>query len=421
MKEMNYTRVQLAEYLLYHQNQVIPAHYSSTRQRALFTQKWTGYSAANGKHYLNNKEIIFDEDKLAFLDRLVNDPRFEMFSKGWSAVYTFLKERYVNIHQSDVIAALQRSEHHQKYAPSKRPKQIRPVSIQEPHKLIQIDESFFTNGYNLLLAIDASSRYLYGLLRHRNINSDDVRDLVNRINTRLNKPPVFISDNGQIFNIIAETNKHINTSVYRSMANGRVERVHRTIKSTLTQLLAAGEVMSEGLLQRVINNYNNALNQAINKTPVVADTQREVKTVKSVATAHHATYPLHTRVRISMYKLHPELLKDVKYKDSHVQHWSNEIYEIVAIHRPRNPTMAAYSLYYLLANQADTKYYFEDLKLANQSVGLVANVKAKPPKPKPTQKTRIQKAEERELNWEHRRMKTTTEKRVPKPNSRFAI
>ena len=31
-------------------------------------------------------------DKLAFLDRLVNDPRFEMFSKGWSAVYTFLKE-----------------------------------------------------------------------------------------------------------------------------------------------------------------------------------------------------------------------------------------------------------------------------------------------------------------------------------------
>ena len=104
MKEMNYTRVQLAEYLLYRQNNLIPQHYSSTRQRALFTQKWTGYSAANGKHYLNNKEIIFDEDKLAFLNRLVNDPRFEMFSKGWSAVYTFLKERYVNIHQSDVIA-----------------------------------------------------------------------------------------------------------------------------------------------------------------------------------------------------------------------------------------------------------------------------------------------------------------------------
>ena len=160
------------------------------------------------------------------------------------------------------------------------------------------------------------------LVRHRNINSDDVRDLVNRINTRLGKNPVFISDNGGIFNIIAETNKHINTSVYRSMANGRVERVHRTIKSTLTQLLAAGEVMSEALLQRVINNYNNALNQAINKTPALADTQREVKTVKSVATIQHPTYPLHTRVRISMYKLHPELLKDVKYKDSHVQHWS---------------------------------------------------------------------------------------------------
>ena len=413
---MNYTRVQLAEYLLYRQNNLIPQHYTSTRQRALFTQKWTGYSAANGKHYLNNKEIIFDENKTAFLDTLVNDPRFEMFSKGWSAVYTFLKERYINIHQSDVIAALQRSEHHQKYAPSKRPKQIRPVSIQEPHKIIQIDESYFTNGYNLLLAIDSSSRFLYGLVRHRNINSDDVRDLVNRINTRLGKNPVFISDNGGIFNVIAETNKHINTSVYRSMANGRVERVHRTIKSTLTQLLAAGEVMSEGLLQRVINNYNHALNQAINKIPAMADTQREVKTVKSIATAHHATYPLHTRVRISMYKLHPELLKDVKYKDSHVQHWSNEIYEIVAIHRPRNPTMAHY---YLLANQADTKYYHEDLKLANESVGLVANVK--PPKPKPIQKTRIQKAEERELTWQHRRMKTTTNKRVPKPNPRFAI
>ena len=120
MKEMKYTRVQLAEYLLYRQNQVVPVHYTSTRQRALFTQKWAGYSAANGKHYLNNKEIVFDEDKTAFLDRLVNNPRFEMFSKGWSAVYIFLKERYVNIHQSDVIAALQRSEHHQKYAPSKK-------------------------------------------------------------------------------------------------------------------------------------------------------------------------------------------------------------------------------------------------------------------------------------------------------------
>ena len=171
---MNYTRAQLNEYLLFVNNNVIPAHYSSTRQRALFTQKWAGYSAVNGKHYLNNKEIVFDEEKTAFLDRLVNDPRFEMFSKGWSVVYTFLKERYVNIHQSDVIAALQRSEHHQKYAPSKKPKQVRPVAIQEPHKVIQIDESFFTNGYNLLLAIDASSRYLYGLVRHRNINSDDV-------------------------------------------------------------------------------------------------------------------------------------------------------------------------------------------------------------------------------------------------------
>ena len=119
MKKMNYTRVQLAEYLLYRQNQVVPVHYTSTRQRALFTHKWTGYTTANGKHYLNNKEIVFDEDKTAFLDRLVNDPRFEMFSKGWSAVYTFLKDRYVNIHQSDVISALQRSEHHQKYAPSK--------------------------------------------------------------------------------------------------------------------------------------------------------------------------------------------------------------------------------------------------------------------------------------------------------------
>ena len=298
---MNYTLPQLQEFLLYHQNQVIPAHYTSTRQKALFAQKWAGYTNANGKHYLNNKEIVFDNDKVAFLDRLVNDPRFEMFSKGWSAVYTFLKDRYVNIHQSDVIASLQRSEHHQKYAPSKKPKQVRPVSIQEPHKIIQIDESYFTNGYNLLLAIDASSRFLYGLVRHRNINSDDVRDLINRINTRLGKNPVFISDNGQIFNIIAETNKHINTSVYRSMANGRVERVHRTIKSTLTQLLAAGEVMSEALLQRVINNYNHALNQAINKIPAVADATRHVVTVKNVATAHHPTYPLHTRVRISIF------------------------------------------------------------------------------------------------------------------------
>ena len=50
-----------------------------------------------------------------------------------------------------------------------------------------------------------------------------------------------------------------------------------------------------------------------------------------------------------------------------------------------------------------------------------ANAKAKPPKPKPIDKSRNKKAEERELNWEQRRMKTTTEKRVPKPNSRFAI
>ena len=225
-------------------------------------------------------------------------------------------------------------------------------------------------------------------------------DLVNRINTRLGKNPVFISDNGGIFNVIAETNKHINTSVYRSMANGRVERVHRTIKSTtLTQLLAAGEVMSEALLQRVINNYNNALNQAINKTPAVADATLHVVTVKSVATAHHPTYPLHSRVRISMYKLHPELLKDVKYKDSHVQHWSDQIYEIVAIHRPTQSYNGGIII--LLANQADTKYYHEDLKLANESVALVANANAKA-KPKPTQKTRIQKAEERELTWEHR-------------------
>ena len=74
----------------------------------------------------------------------------------------------------------------------------------------------------------------------------------------------------------------------------------------------------------------------------------------------------------------------------------NQVYEIVAIHRPTQSNDGCIII--LLANQGDKKYYHEDLKLANQSVALVANVKAKPPKPKPIDKSRRnKKAEEREL------------------------
>ena len=177
----------------------------------------------------------------------------------------------------------------------------------------------------------------------------------------------------------------------------------------------AGEKMSNALLQRALENFNNNFSESTRTTAVLASQQ---KTVKSYTNDHtfdrSKLLKVGDFVRVNLKTLNKSLLKDVTYKSSHVKHWSDKIYKIVQVVIPRTVTMQHY---YLLENEADKRFYEHDLLHvpSNNPLPIQKAEKIEMKKEVKT-KSKQKQAEENELIWQRRRIMPTTEKRIRKPN-----
>lgn len=162
------------------------------------------------------------------------------------------------------------------------------VATERPLEIMAMDLMFVDQKNVLLTCIDYYTR----LVRVFEIESKEPKSILNGMGKIFNEigfPRMLITDNGKEFTAgevkryLCENNvEHHTISVEKHQANGRVERLHRTIWQALRKY-TVGEITNlEKLIESIVEKINNTYHRGIKCTPNEAWNEPENKTVKEM-------------------------------------------------------------------------------------------------------------------------------------------
>jgi len=160
-----------------------------------------------------------------------------------------------------------------------------------PFEQIAIDltgPSSRTNDKILLTCIDLYSRYPEVYILSRGTTSEITRCLTD-IFSRFGIPRSVLTDNGTSFVSKEMTEffdklgiRHIRASNYHPMANGCVERFHKTLKERIERIIHSHAVMFEAALLRALFDIRSTPNAMTGKTPAKMFLGRQLLRLESL-------------------------------------------------------------------------------------------------------------------------------------------
>ena len=274
---------------------------------------------------------------------------------GRDRLFNLLRDKYgdeIAPSRRQIAEFLKNQEINQLYHPSKgKPKEIKS-SMTTPGKILGMDlldlQKFQVRGYKYLLnAIDMSSRFLYSVALK---NKTDV-EVLNGFKKIYNKSKIKAvrSDNGSEFINDKFTDylkkngiKQILGEASKPQSNGMIERVNGVIKELIQKALEINEKFDwERNLNKLINNINNSQHSITGYTP--NDIQKAYKNDdKIVLDSAHDKELKKKKSNISREVFEKgDLVRLYRPSDKTRQIWSNEVYEIVRVYKPKK----SYSVY----------------------------------------------------------------------------
>ena len=279
----------------------------------------------NDKFYKNHN--YFGRDKLF---NLLRDKYGDKISPSRRQIAEFLKNQEIN----------------QLYHPSKgKPKEIKS-SMTTPGKILGMDlvdmQKFQVRGYKYLLnCIDMSSRYLYSVALKNKTDTE----VLNGFKKIYNKSKIRAvrSDNGSEFINDKFTDylqkngiKQILGEASKPQSNGMVERVNGVIKELIQKALEINEKFDwVKNLNKLIDNINNSQHSITGFTP--NDIQKAFKNDdKIVLDSAYSKELKKKKSKISREVFEKgDLVRLYRPSDKTRQIWSNEVYEIVRVYKPK--------------------------------------------------------------------------------------
>ena len=209
-------------------------------------------------------------------------------------------------------------------------------------------QKFQVRGYKYLLnAIDMSSRYLYSVALKNKTDTE----VLNGFKKIYNKSKIRAvrSDNGsefinKKFTDYLEKNgiKQILGEASKPQSNGMVERINGVIKELIQKSLEINEKFDWARnLNKLIDNINNSQHSITGYTP--NDIQKAFKNNdKIVLNSAHDKELKKKKSNISREVFEKgDLVRLYTPSDKTRQSWSNEVYEIVRVYKPKK----SYSVY----------------------------------------------------------------------------
>jgi len=273
---------------------------------------------------------------------------------GRDKLFNILRTKYGDESPSrrQVSDFLKNQEINQLYSPSKgKPKSFKS-SMTTPNKILAMDlvdmQKFQVKGYKYLFnAIDMSTRFIYSVA----LKSKSDAEVLNGFKKIYNqsKPKALRSDNGsefinKKFKDYLEKNgiKQILSEAGKPQSNGMIERANATIKELIQKSLKINPKFDWAKnLDQLIENINNSNHRVTGFTPneiqtafknddnVILDSARDKELKIKKGNISKEVYEKGDQVRLH------------QPSDKTRQVWSNEIYEIERVYKPKKP----YSVY----------------------------------------------------------------------------
>jgi uncharacterized protein YoxC len=238
------------------------------------------------------------------------------------------------------------------YAPSKGTAKTFKSSMTTPNKILAMDlvdmQKFQLKGYKYLFnAIDMSTRFIYSVALKNKTDAEVLNGFKKIYNQ--SKPKAIRSDNGsefinQKFKEYLEKNgiKQILGEAGKPQSNGMIERANATIKELIQKSLEINPKFDWiKNLDKLIENINNSNHRVTGFTPneiqtafknddnVILDSARDKELKIKKGNISKEVYEKGDQVRLH------------QPSDKTRQVWSNEIYEIERVYKPKKP----YSVY----------------------------------------------------------------------------
>jgi len=273
---------------------------------------------------------------------------------GRDKLFNILRTKYGDESPSrrQVTDFLKNQEINQLYAPSKGTAKTFKSSMTTPNKILAMDlvdmQKFQLKGYKYLFnAIDMSTRFVYSVALKNKTDAEVLNGFKKIYNQ--SKPKAIRSDNGsefinQKFKEYLEKNgiKQILGEAGKPQSNGMIERANATIKELIQKSLEINPKFDWiKNLDKLIENINNSNHRVTGFTPneiqtafknddnVILDSARDKELKIKKGNISKEVYEKGDLVRLH------------QPSDKTRQVWSNEIYEIERVYKPKKP----YSVY----------------------------------------------------------------------------
>ena len=273
---------------------------------------------------------------------------------GRDKLFNLLRNKYGDESPSrrQVADFLKNQEVNQLYAPSKGTAKTFKSSMTTPNKILAMDlvnmEKFQVRGYKYLFnAIDMSTRFNYSVALKNKTDAEVLNGFKKIYNVA--KPKAIRSDNGsefinKKFTDYLEKNgiKQILAEAGKPQSNGLIERANATIKELIQKSLEINPKFDWiKNLDKLIENINNSNHRITGFKPneiqtafknddnVILDSARDKELKIKKGNISKEVYEKGDLVRLH------------QPSDKTRQVWSNEIYEIERVYKPKKP----YSVY----------------------------------------------------------------------------
>ena len=273
---------------------------------------------------------------------------------GRDKLFNILRNKYGDGSPSrrQVADFLKNQEVNQLYAPSKGTAKTFKSSMTTPNKILAMDlvnmEKFQVRGYKYLFnAIDMSTRFNYSVALKNKTDAEVLNGFKKIYNVA--KPKAIRSDNGsefinKKFTDYLEKNgiKQILAEAGKPQSNGLIEHANATIKELIQKSLEINPKFDWiKNLDKLIENINNSNHRITGFTPneiqtafknddnVILDSARDKELKIKKGNISKEVYEKGDLVRLH------------QPSDKTRQVWSNEIYEIERVYKPKKP----YSVY----------------------------------------------------------------------------
>ena len=299
------------------------------------------------------------------LEKLYYDDGF-VFARD--KLFEVVKEKKLNITRDEMDRWLRKQYIHQLTKPlPNSTKGTRSLNANKPFNVMAMDLSSL-GDFIFLVLIDVFTRIAYVEIVE-NKNAKTVKQGIAKILKKLpKKPKTILSDNGGEFknSILTKFMKNQEIRQIYSIAsnpqsNSVVERFNGSFKRWLRKMGMLSDDIDQKTVNKIVNNYNNSNHETIGMTPLEALKEGSHATVKQNLFKNRTFNLQGGKDDLRKGDIVRRALAKDKIQKFPIN-WSMELYKIVAVNRPREPSKPiAYRLKNLDTEQVLKGFYGRSL------------------------------------------------------------